>query len=122
MFTGRNKTYCNAFIVSHSADCHARSSIYNKLYPYKRRLLVSPKINTAFLHSDAETVVHQGATETLWEHHVGNRVAKSFFFHSALLLSRDRQQLRQLCRITLSCSLRQSESKRGVRTSASLNQ
>lgn len=63
--------YCNTLIVSHSADCHAGSSIYNELCIYKRRLFLSPKIKAAFLHSDEETVVNQRATETLWELHIG---------------------------------------------------
>lgn len=57
--------------MSCSADCHARSSIYNELCTYEGRLFVSPEIKAAFLHSDAETVVHQAAAETLWEHHIG---------------------------------------------------
>lgn len=57
--------------MSHNAYCHARSSIYNELCTYEGRLFVSPEIKAAFLHSDAETVAHQDATETLWEHHIG---------------------------------------------------
>ena len=62
--------YCNTFIVSRSADCHARYSIYNEFVLIKGGYLSALKLKPPF-YRKAETVVHLDATETLWEHHIG---------------------------------------------------